>query len=53
MTSKKKPTGAMSNLKKGSMFAVPDGHNSRVGVIGSGKGITDYEDKRRNEFERG
>lgn len=52
VSNKKKPTGAMSSFKKQSMFAVPEGLNSKVGVIGSGKGLTDFTGKKRNEFER-
>ena len=32
-------TGALS--KKGSMFSVPDAPGAKVGVIGSGKGMTE------------
>ncbi len=30
-------------MKKESIFAVPEGVNSKVGVVGSGKGMTQYQ----------
>ncbi len=41
-------TGALS--KKGSMFSVPDAPGAKVGVIGSGKGMTDYKPRGRHDF---
>ncbi|EIE26983.1 hypothetical protein COCSUDRAFT_64747 [Coccomyxa subellipsoidea C-169] len=37
----KKKTGFLSTTKKGSIFSVPDGPGGKVGVVGSGKGMTD------------
>lgn len=34
-------TGFLSTTKKGSIFSVPDGPGGKVGVVGSGKGMTD------------
>ena len=36
---------------KESIFSVPQGVGARVGVTGSGKGITDFERKRRHEYD--
>ena len=36
---------------KESIFSIPQGVGSRVGVTGSGKGITDFERKRRHEYD--
>jgi len=35
---------------KKSMFAVPDGPNARVGVIGSGRAMTDGPERKRMDF---
>lgn len=40
--------GFFTGRKKESMFAVPD--NGKVGVIGSGKGLTEYKKQKRHEF---
>jgi survival-of-motor-neuron-related-splicing factor 30 len=45
---KHKP-GFLTNPKKESMFAVPEG--GRVGVIGSGKGVTPAPERRKNQFD--
>ncbi|CAL8468979.1 g8520 [Coccomyxa elongata] len=37
----KKKTGFLSTTKKGSIFSVPDGPAGKVGVVGSGKGMTE------------
>ena len=42
----KKKSGFMTGAKKESMFAVPDNPNSKVGVVGSGRGMTDASYKR-------
>ncbi|KAG2454532.1 hypothetical protein HYH02_000379 [Chlamydomonas schloesseri] len=48
----KKKTGFLTgSIKKDSMFSVPEGVNAKVGVIGSGRGMTDYGKKARHEFE--
>jgi survival of motor neuron-related-splicing factor 30 len=44
-------TGAMN--KKQSMFSVAEGTTAKVGVVGSGKGMTDYEKKKRHAFDTG
>ncbi|KAF6257849.1 hypothetical protein COO60DRAFT_1701647 [Scenedesmus sp. NREL 46B-D3] len=45
----KPKTGYFTGRKKESMFKVPD--NGKVGVIGSGKGVTDYKKAARHEFQ--
>lgn len=40
--------GFFTGRKKESMFAVPEG--GKVGVIGSGKGLTEYKKQTRHEF---
>ena len=48
----KKRSGFMTGRKKGgSMFAVAEGSDAKVGVVGSGQGMTDYGKKRRHEFD--
>ena len=42
------PVGFFTGRKKESMFAVPEG--GKVGVIGSGKGLTEYTKQTRHEF---
>jgi len=32
------------------MFSVADGSQAKVGVVGSGQGMTDYKGKTRHEF---
>eukprot|EP00878_Enallax_costatus_P016841 GHUV01017677.1.p1 GENE.GHUV01017677.1~~GHUV01017677.1.p1 ORF type:complete len:274 (+),score=82.36 GHUV01017677.1:702-1523(+) len=44
----KSKAGFFTGRKKESMFAVPEG--GKVGVIGSGKGLTDYKKQTRHEF---
>lgn len=43
---KKKKTGFLTGSKKESMFAVPDNPRAKVGVIGSGQGMTNAPTKR-------
>ncbi|WIA16543.1 hypothetical protein OEZ85_013217 [Tetradesmus obliquus] len=45
----KPKTGYFTGRKKESMFKVPD--NGKVGVIGSGKGVTEYKKAARHEFQ--
>ena len=33
------------------MFKVPEGVNAKVGVVGSGRGMTEYSKRQRHEFE--
>jgi hypothetical protein len=40
--------GFFTGRKKESMFKVPEG--GKVGVIGSGKGVTEYKKQKRHEF---
>jgi len=47
----KKKAGFFTGRKKESMFKVPEGASGKVGVIGSGKGITEYAKRGRHEFE--
>lgn len=46
----KKKTGFLSGRQKNSMFAVPEGPESKVGVIGSGKPMTEGSNTGRHEF---
>ena len=46
----KKKTGFLSTTKKGSIFSVPEDPEAKVGVVGSGKGVTDYQKPRRHDF---
>jgi survival-of-motor-neuron-related-splicing factor 30 len=54
---KKKKGGGGSGLpgvtKKQSLFSVAEGTSAKVGVVGSGKGMTDYGKKKRHEFDIG
>eukprot|EP00892_Ulva_mutabilis_P009372 jgi/Ulvmu1/6807/UM031_0010.1 len=47
---KKKKAGFMTGTKKESMFSVPDNPNSKVGVVGSGRGMTNPS-SRRNKLD--
>ncbi|GLC35098.1 hypothetical protein PLESTM_000279300 [Pleodorina starrii] len=49
----KKKTGFLTGtIKKSSIFSVPEGLvGSKVGVVGSGRGMTDYSKKQRHEFD--
>jgi survival-of-motor-neuron-related-splicing factor 30 len=42
-------TGYFTGRKKESIFKVPE--NGKVGVIGSGKGVTEYKKAARHEFQ--
>ena len=46
-------TGFLSAGKKGSMFSVPEGVESKVGVIGSGQGMTAQPTGTKHEFSLG
>lgn len=48
---KKKPTGFVSNLKKESMFKSPEEVNGRVGVIGSGQGVTEFVTRKKAKLD--
>jgi survival-of-motor-neuron-related-splicing factor 30 len=43
--------GTKKKTKKESMFSVAEGTSAKVGVVGSGKGMTDYGKKKRHEFD--
>jgi survival of motor neuron-related-splicing factor 30 len=45
----KKKAGFFTGHKKDSMFSVNEG--GKVGVVGSGKGMTDYKKRQRHEFD--
>jgi survival-of-motor-neuron-related-splicing factor 30 len=47
---KKKPVGALSNLKKESIFKSPDEVGGKVGVTGSGQGLTEYDARKRQRL---
>lgn len=44
----KAKAGFMTGKKKQSMFSVPEG--GKVGVVGSGRGMTDYKKAGRHDF---
>lgn len=46
----KKKAGFFTGRKKESMFKVPEEVGGKVGVVGSGKGMTDYQKRARHEF---
>ncbi|KAH7624548.1 hypothetical protein Ndes2526B_g00748 [Nannochloris sp. 'desiccata'] len=51
-TKKKKSGGGLAGVnKKQSMFSVAEGTAAKVGVVGSGKGMTGYGKKKRHEFD--
>lgn len=41
---------AVAPIKKQSMFASPEGVQGRVGVTGSGQGMTDYGQRKKHKF---
>ncbi|GAB4813628.1 hypothetical protein N2152v2_000674 [Parachlorella kessleri] len=46
----KKKAGFLTGYKKESMFKVPEGVKAKVGVIGSGQGMTEYQQRKRHDF---
>lgn len=42
--------GFLSKTNKGSIFSVPDGPGAKVGVVGSGKGMTPDPSRPRHDF---
>lgn len=46
----KKKTGFLTGRKKGSIFSISDDPEAKVGVVGSGKGMTDYKGPGRHDF---
>lgn len=44
---KKKTVAALNPLKRESIFKTPEAYDSKVGVVGSGLGMTDFEGKKR------
>ncbi|TPX74177.1 hypothetical protein CcCBS67573_g04550 [Chytriomyces confervae] len=49
---KKAALKTVAPLKKQSMFASPDDPNAKVGVVGSGKGMTNFQQRGRHVYER-
>ncbi|GMH40184.1 hypothetical protein BSKO_08088 [Bryopsis sp. KO-2023] len=47
---KKKQAGFFTGRKKQSIFKVPEEVGGKVGVVGSGKGMTDYQQRSRHDF---
>lgn len=47
----KKKAGVFSSAKRESMFAVPDNPNSKVGVTGSGQGMTNAPGGKRSRLD--
>ena len=50
---KKKPAGFVSNLKKESIFKSPDLITGKVGVVGSGQGITEFVARKKAKLDKG
>ena len=48
---KRKVTGSFKNARKESIFTSPDTVEGKVGVTGSGRGTTDYDDGRKKQFK--
>ena len=46
-------SGFMSTTKKSSIFSVPDGPGGKVGVVGSGKPMTQEPIRPRHDFAAG
>jgi secreted PhoX family phosphatase len=46
-TGKKRVKGSFAGVRKESIFKTPDNLEGRVGVVGSGKGVTEFEAKKR------
>ena len=46
----KKKSGFLTGRKKDSMFKVPEGSQAKVGVIGSGQSMTQYQKRARHDF---
>eukprot|EP00958_Prasinococcus_capsulatus_P019882 scaffold2527_cov337-Prasinococcus_capsulatus_cf.AAC.9 len=44
-------TGFFTGRKKESIFKSPESLDGRVGVTGSGKGVTHFKDRKRHEYE--
>jgi survival-of-motor-neuron-related-splicing factor 30 len=54
-SSKAKATSSLKvapPLKKTSMFSTPDDPNAKVGVVGSGKGMTQFQQRGKHVYER-
>jgi survival-of-motor-neuron-related-splicing factor 30 len=49
----KKKKGFYTGRKRESIFKTSDDGQGRVGVVGSGKGLTNYKQTKRHEFELG
>ena len=42
--------GAKKKLKRDSMFKVPEGVEAKVGITGSGQGMTEYAKRKRHDY---
>eukprot|EP00955_Chlamydomonas_euryale_P104141 365542-Chlamydomonas_euryale.AAC.27 len=47
----KKKKGFFTGTKKESIFKVPDSIEGKVGVVGSGRGLTDYQKQGKHQFD--
>lgn len=47
---KRKVVGSMKSVRKESIFTSPDSVDGKVGVTGSGKGITEYGERKKFKF---
>jgi len=48
----KKKSKIIAPMKKTSMFATPDDPNAKVGVVGSGRGMTEFQKRGKHLYER-
>jgi survival-of-motor-neuron-related-splicing factor 30 len=51
--SKRTLPGLLGIKVHGSMFASPDAVDGKVGVVGSGQGMTEFGERKRHKFEGG
>jgi len=49
----KRISGSMNSLRKGSIFASPDSLEGRVGVTGSGQGMTEFKQRKKYRLNHG
>lgn len=47
---KKRPKGSLTLVNKISIFASPDSVEGKVGVTGSGQGMTEFEQRKKYKF---
>jgi len=50
---KRKAKGSLQNMRKISIFRSPDTIDGKVGVTGSGKGMTDFHDRKKYRLNHG